>query len=90
MKHGSIAVCLGDDVQKGDVIGTMACTGYSTGTHLHFDYKVNGEYADPKLILCKKSGKYKITATVTVDKTRLSAMQGRLKSAGCKVETEEI
>ena len=41
------AVSENDSVTRGDVIGYVGSTGYSTGPHLHFGLRINGEYADP-------------------------------------------
>lgn len=42
-----IDVEVGDFVNKGDIIGGMGTTGRSTGVHLHYEVKRNGERVDP-------------------------------------------
>ncbi|MCA1840917.1 MAG: peptidoglycan DD-metalloendopeptidase family protein [Actinobacteria bacterium] len=45
--HQSRQAISSGSVQQGQVIGYVGCTGYCTGSHLHFEVRVNGSPENP-------------------------------------------
>ncbi len=45
--QSQLAVGSGESVRRGEVVGYVGSTGYSTGPHLHFEVRVNGTPVDP-------------------------------------------
>lgn len=48
-----IVATVGENVNAGQLLGAVGSTGYSTGNHLHFNIKINGEYTDPAQFFSK-------------------------------------
>lgn len=46
----NVNVIAGDEVESGDVIGTVGKTGMATGAHLHFEVMINGKHYNPEII----------------------------------------
>lgn len=44
----------GQNVAQGQTIGLVGATGWATGPHLHFEFRVNGKHQDP-LLLARQS-----------------------------------
>lgn len=81
--NGSVKVKVGQKVKAGTVLGTEGNTGYSMGTHLHFDINDGNGYVDPLPYLLGEKSFYKETTKITVgDKVKVKA--GAVFSDGTK------
>lgn len=48
-----IDVKKGQPVEQGQSIGAVGATGWATGPHLHFEFRVNGVHQDPQTVIAK-------------------------------------
>lgn len=46
----AIRVKKGQAVEQGQFIGAVGATGWATGPHLHFEFRVDGQHKDPMLV----------------------------------------
>ena len=46
-----INVKKGQSVAQGEVLGAVGMTGWATGPHLHFEFRVNGQHVDPLVVV---------------------------------------
>jgi murein DD-endopeptidase MepM/ murein hydrolase activator NlpD len=56
-----IAVKKGQAVEQGDSLGAVGATGWATGPHLHFEFRVDGQHLDP-LVVAKQAESATISA----------------------------
>ena len=56
-----INVRRGQSVSQAEVIGAVGSTGWATGPHLHFEFRIAGEHKDP-LTIAQKSEAVPVTA----------------------------
>ena len=47
LSHFAKGLHKGERIRQGDVIGYVGMTGMSTGPHLHYEFRVNGQQHDP-------------------------------------------
>ncbi len=47
----ALTVAAGDKLVQGQVVGFEGSTGFSTGPHLHFEVRVDGQFVDPLVYL---------------------------------------
>ena len=67
-----IQVTRGQTVAQGQRIGAVGSTGWSTGPHLHFEFRVNGVHRDP-LTVARQNESIPVSAAARPAFNRLAA-----------------
>jgi murein DD-endopeptidase MepM/ murein hydrolase activator NlpD len=76
-----IDVKVGQSVSQSQTLGAVGSTGWATGPHLHFEFRVNGDYQDPSTI-AQQGGGSPIIASARPAFDRLAvATQAELSAA---------
>lgn len=77
-----IDVKKGQRIEQGQKIGAVGATGWATGPHLHFEFRVKGQHQDPRIIAraseaitLPATAKTQFQATVASVKNQLSAAE---------------
>ncbi len=77
-----IDVKKGQSVSQGQNIGTVGATGWATGPHLHFEFRVDGRHQDPMVIARQSEAAAPVSAAARPAFDRLaSTMRIELSSA---------
>ena len=72
----------GQTVSQGQNIGTVGATGWATGPHLHFEFRVDGQHQDPMVIARQSEAAAPVSAAARPAFDRLaSTMRIELSSA---------
>jgi murein DD-endopeptidase MepM/ murein hydrolase activator NlpD len=66
-----INVRKGENVSQGQNIGAVGATGWATGPHLHFEFRINGVHHDP-LTIARENESVPISASAKSAFTRLA------------------
>lgn len=77
-----IDVRKGEKVDQGQKIGAVGATGWATGPHLHFEFRVAGEHKDPMVIARQSEAAQPVSAAARPAFNRLASnMRVQLSSA---------
>ena len=81
-----INVKRGQNVSQGQNIGAVGATGWATGPHLHFEFRVNGAQRDP-LVMARQSETIPVAAAVKPQFDRLAASVRQQLAAAASLQT---
>jgi murein DD-endopeptidase MepM/ murein hydrolase activator NlpD len=82
-----INVQRGQSVSQGQTIGLVGATGWATGPHLHFEFRVNGEQQDPMKIAQQSNTIPVPAASMPLFRQMASGVKDQLQAAATITQT---
>ncbi len=77
-----IDVRQGQSLEQGQTLGAVGATGWATGPHLHFEFRVNGQHQDPMTIVAQSEAAAPVSAAGRAAFDRLASnMRVQLSAA---------
>jgi murein DD-endopeptidase MepM/ murein hydrolase activator NlpD len=80
-----IDVRAGQAISQGDRIGAIGTTGWSTGPHLHFEFRVNGLHQDP-LTIARQNDSQPVSPTAKASFNQLSSVMRLQLAAATSIQ----
>ena len=80
-----ISVRKGASVSQGENIGLVGSTGWATGPHLHFEFRINGVHRDP-LTIARQSESVPVTTASRPVFDRMAALELREIAAASSLQ----
>jgi murein DD-endopeptidase MepM/ murein hydrolase activator NlpD len=77
-----IGVQRGARVTQGQTIGAVGATGWATGPHLHFEFRVDGKHQDPTMLARQSESIPLPSASMPAFKRMAAMVKGELQAAG--------
>jgi murein DD-endopeptidase MepM/ murein hydrolase activator NlpD len=85
-----INVRQGQVIQKGQTVGAVGSTGWSTGPHLHFEFRVNGVHVDPQSVIQQAQSAPVSPAAMTRFNASVAYAKSQLQAAALMRDTNEL
>ena len=76
----------GQSIEQGQTLGAVGATGWATGPHLHFEFRVNGVHQDPQTIVAQSEAAAPISKAARPAFDRLAANMRVQLSAAALIE----
>ncbi|MGV0961760.1 MAG: peptidoglycan DD-metalloendopeptidase family protein [Limnohabitans sp.] len=85
-----IQVRKGQPIQKGQTVGAVGTTGWSTGPHLHFEFRVNGVHVDPQSVIQQAQATPVSPAAMARFNASVAYAKSQLQAAALMRDTSEL